>query len=137
VQFVYICLHSQGFEFYHEIGCILSFLFEHFNLLFGIYCLCLVTKCHFDFSYKVVPILGSYFFIQLIELLLGINACYASSKAGKDHYNLVINLYDPITFKRQPYLSLLVFKFHPISIELFWIWDHALRHSYLSIVLLC
>ena len=112
MQLICICFHGQSFKLYYKVGYVLFFLFECFDFLFGICCLYLVTEYCLDLSYEIVSILGSCFFVQLIKLLLGIYACYGSSKMGKDHCNPVIGLYDPVTSEEQPYPSPPVFKFH-------------------------
>ena len=56
-----------------------------------------------------------------VPLLLDIYACYTLSKVGKNCCDSVVSLYDPIALEEQLYLFLPVFKFHSISIKLFWI----------------
>ena len=69
-------------------------LFEHLDLLFCVCSFTLVAKYYFKFSDKLVPILDVCFFIQLIKLLLGINASYTSLRWARI---AVILLFIPVT----------------------------------------
>jgi len=70
MQLTCICFHGQCLKFDYKIHSVLFSLLKRFNLLLGICCLHLVAKHCLDFFYKILPVLGSEFFIQLIKLLL-------------------------------------------------------------------
>ena len=126
MQLICVCFHNQCLKFYYEIGCILLFLFESLYLPFSICSLGLVTKYYLNFLYKLALILGSYFFIQLIKLFLGINAYYTLSKVDKNHSDPIIYFHDSVALQKQFYSSPLVLKFvlsllnHPRSRTMFF-----------------
>ena len=98
MQIVCVCLYGQNLKLYYKVCYILFPLFKYFKFLFSICCLCLVTEYCLDFFYKILLILDSYFFIQLIKLLLCIYIYHTSSKACKNCYDLIISLYDPVCY---------------------------------------
>ena len=135
MQVICVYLYSQCLKFYYKIVHVLLFLLEGLYFPFGIYSLGLVTESCLDFLYKLIPILGFYFPIQLIKLFLDINAYYALSKVGKNCSDLVVYFYNSVTLEKQSYFSLPVLEFYSIPIELSWVRDYVLRQFCLSIEL--
>ena len=99
MQLIYICLHGQCLKFDHEICSVPFLLLEGFNPLFSICYFCLVTEYCFDFFNENLLILGSKFFIQLIELLLCIYAYYTSSEASQYCCDPIVSLYDLVVLE--------------------------------------
>ena len=79
-------LYNQCFKLYHKVHYMLLSLLEHFDLLFSICYLTLITKHYLDFFNKIILILDIVFFFYLINLLLCINSYYIPSKLGQ-YYN--------------------------------------------------
>ena len=137
MQLICIHLHGQYFELYHEVCYISLFLFESFNLSFGICCLCLVTECCLDFFDEILPILGSEFFIQLIELSLYIQICYISFEVSQNCCDPVIGFYNLVVLEEQSDISPLVFEFCLVTVKPSWVQYYALRHYCLYILVAC